>query len=308
MITLKKNYASLESNANNLYEMTDEDIVRMHKTLLEIYDDLFTVCEKYEIKMIAGGGTSLGAVRHKGFIPWDDDMDLNMFRNDYEKLIEVFEEELGDRYDLLAPGYKAGANCFLMRIMKKNTTLLNMIDEKSPYPTGIYIDVTPIDYAPKSKFALQFKGITADLLRLISYSVYWKQYKSESLKEFMLNSEGKTYYKIRIAIGTLFSFWSAEKWFKIFDQFIQGKTSNHITVAAGREKYRGAYYPIDVFFPPKLVAFEDRKIYIVNKEDIYMSRLYGNYMEIPDKKNREKHLCLKLDFENSRSRETPAHT
>lgn len=301
MITLKKNYASLESKANNLYEMTDADIDRMHEILLSIYDDLFAVCEKHGIKMIAGGGTSLGAVRHKGFIPWDDDMDLNMSRGDYEKLIEVFESELGDRYDLLAPGYKAGANCFLMRIMKKNTTLLNMIDEKSPYPTGIYIDITPIDYAPENKIALQFKGIASDLIRLISYSVYWKQYKSDSLQEFMMNSAGKTYYKIRMAIGTIFSFRSAEKWFETFDKFIRGKKSNHITVAAGREKYRGAYYAADIFFPPKLVPFEDRKIYIVNKEDVYMSRLYGDYMKIPDKKDREKHLCLKLDFETSRS-------
>lgn len=301
MITLKKNYASLESSASNLYEMTDDDIARMHEMLLGIYDDLFAVCEKYGIKLIAGGGTSLGAVRHKGFIPWDDDMDLNMPRNDYEKLVEVFEKELGDRYDLLAPGYKAGCNCFLMRIMKKNTTLLNMIDEASPYPTGIYIDITPIDYAPDNKLVLKFKGMTADLLRLISYSVYWKQYKSKSLKEFMLNSEGKTYYKVRMAIGTVFSFRSAEKWFKTFDNFIKGKKSNHITVAAGREKYRGAYYPVNVFYPPKLVPFEDRQMYVVNKVDTYMSRLYGDYMKIPDKANREKHLCLKLDFEHSRN-------
>ena len=301
MITLKKNYASLESSAGNLYELTDDDIIRMHQTLLEIYKDLFEVCEKYNIKMIAGGGTCLGAVRHKGFIPWDDDMDFNMPRDDYEKLIEVFKAELGDRYDLLAPGYKAGANCFLMRVMKKGTTLLNMIDENSPYPTGIYIDIIPIDYAPDSALALKFKGVTADLLRLISYSVYWKQYKSRSLEEFMMNSEGRTYYKIRMFLGTLFSFRSAEKWFASFDRFIRGKRSGHITVAAGREKYRGAYYPVDVFYPPKLVPFEDTMVYIVNREDTYMSRLYGDYMKIPDKKDREKHLCLKLDFEHSRS-------
>ena len=202
---------------------------------------------------------------------------------------------------MLAPGYKGGCNCFLMRIMKKNTTLLNMIDEKSPYPTGIYIDITPIDYAPRNKVALQFKGITADILRLISYSVYWKQYKSESLKEFMLNSEGKTYYKVRMLIGTLFSFRTAENWFKTFDNFIKGKKSNYITVAAGREKYRGAYYPVEVFYPPRLVPFEDRKMYVVHEVDTYMRRLYGNYMKIPEKVDREKHLCLKLSFDSSRN-------
>ncbi len=65
--------------------------------------------------------------------------------------------------------------------MEKDTTLLDMIDEESPYPTGIYIDITPIDYAPESKIALQFKGITADLIQLSSYSVYWKQYEIDSL-------------------------------------------------------------------------------------------------------------------------------
>lgn len=115
----------------------------------------------------------------------------------------------------------------------------------------------------------------------------------------MVNSEGRTYYKIRMFIGKLFSFLSAEQWFSIFDRFIRGKKSNYITVAAGREKYRGAYYPVEIFYPPKLVPFEDRKIYVVNKVDVYMKRLYGDYMKIPDKSKREKHLCLKLDFEKS---------
>ena len=70
MITLKKNYASLESSAGNLYEMTDEDIVRMHETLLGIYDDLFTVCGNYGIKIIAGGVKTLVDFLHKGLNQW----------------------------------------------------------------------------------------------------------------------------------------------------------------------------------------------------------------------------------------------
>ena len=93
MLTLKKNYASLESKADNLYELTEEDIKRMHEVLLEMYDDLFEVCEKNSIKMLASGGTALGTIRHQGFIPWDDDMDLHFSRSDYETFIKIFEKE-----------------------------------------------------------------------------------------------------------------------------------------------------------------------------------------------------------------------
>ena len=300
MFTLKKNYASLESSANNLYELTDEDIKKMHEVLLEMYDDLFAVCEKHGIKLIAGGGTALGAVRHKGFIPWDDDMDLCLTREDYQKFIQCFDDELGDRYDLLAPGYKKGSNCFLMRVLKKNTTLLNMIDEASPYPTGIYIDITPIDYAPDNSMIRFIKGKLSDVLRFISYSVYWKQYKSKSLEKFMLCSEGKTYYKIRMVTGAIFSFYSAEKWFQVFDSFVQGKKNNIVTVAAGRKKYCGEAFQYNIFFPLQKATFAGRVIYIYNDIDVYLKRLYGNYMKIPDVKDREKHLCLNLNFNKSK--------
>ena len=293
---LKKNYATLNSSKSSLYEMSDDDIKRLHEVLIGIYDDLFEYCEKYSLKLIAGGGTALGAVRHNGFIPWDDDMDLNLIRDDYEKFISHFDYELGSKYDLFAPGYKNGSACFLMRVYKKNTTLLNMIDETAPYSTGIYIDITPIDFAPNSKMMQRIKGLIADSLRFISYSVYWKQYRSKSLKDFMLNSEGNNYYRLRIAVGTLFSIIKAEKWFEIFNNFIKGKPSKFVTVAAGRKKYCGELYQTGVFFPVATATFENRRIYIYNNIHTYLERMYGDYMKIPDAKDREKHLCLKLDF------------
>lgn len=299
MIFPKKNYASWHSSADNLYELTEDDRKQMHEILLEMYKDLREFCESHSLHLIAGGGTALGAIRHKGFIPWDDDMDLDMMRRDYEKLKELFDQELGQKYEMLAPGYKKGASCFLMRIYKKGTTLLNMIDEAAPYPGGIYIDITPIDYAPDNKVLRYLKGAAADFLRAVSYSVYWRQYRSESLKLFMLRSEGKNYYRARIIMGTIFSFKSAEEWFAVFDRFIQGKKSGFVTVAAGRKKYLGETYRKDIYFPARQAEFEDTKIYIHHNVDNYLRRMYGDYMEIPSVEKREKHLCLKLDFNHA---------
>lgn len=300
MLKLKKNYALLHSSSDGLYEFTDDDVERMHEVLLSIYDDIYAYCEKHSLKLIAGGGTALGTVRHKGFIPWDDDMDLNLVRADYEEFKKHFDEELGSRYDLLAPGYEKGASCFLMRVLKKDTTLLNMIDENSPYSTGIYIDITPIDYAPNWRATRKIKGYIADMLRFISYSVYWYQYKSRSLEQYMMNSEGKSYYRFRILTGAIFGFRSSEKWFITFDRFIRGKASEFVTVAAGRKKYCGETFPVTVFFPLSKASFEGREIYVYKDVDRYLSSLYGDYMKIPEAEDREHHLCLALDFEKSR--------
>lgn len=296
--TKNKNYAQMNSTSNIQYQMTDEDLAKMHTVLLGMYKDLKSVCDKHGLKIIAGGGTALGAIRHKGFIPWDDDMDLAFTRDDFETLKKVFPAELGDNYYLLAPDSSAGANCFLARMMKKGTTLLNMIDEASPYPHGIYIDFTTLDNAPENKVMRRLKAFNADALRFISYSAYWYKYRSKSLADFMLNSEGKNYYRIRIRTGQFFSvFKTPEKWFSAYDRFIRGKRSSKLTFAAGRKKYWGEVLDYNVCFPLKKVPFEDTEIYVFNDVDAYLKMLYGDYHKIPDESHREKHLCLKLDFD-----------
>ncbi len=292
----KQHFSSLDSTANNMYRLTSEDIRNLHSVLLDMYKDINEVCKKYDIHLIAAGGTALGAIRHKGFIPWDDDMDLFIFRTEFLLLSKIFEKELGNKYLLLNPGDSKGANCFLPRIMKRNTTFLGMVDESSPYPHGIYLDINIIEFAPENNIKYLIKAFCCNALRLISYSVYWKQYPSKSFRFFMLNSKGKFYYKIRIIIGYIFGWIKAEKWFAWFDKYGQYKETNLITIPSGTKKYKGETLPLSTVMPLQMVDFEDTQINVFNDYDKYLSNLYGNYMEIPNVKHREYHLCLKLSF------------
>ena len=83
---------------NMLRELTNEELEKLHQCLLFILKDFIWVCNKYNLKYTLGGGSVLGAVRHKGFIPWDDDLDVNMPREDYEKFKAIFPKELAEEY------------------------------------------------------------------------------------------------------------------------------------------------------------------------------------------------------------------
>lgn len=301
MLVSKKRISQMSTATSDLHMLSTEEISELHQCLLECLKDIMEVCDKYSIKPMVGGGSAIGLVRHDGFIPWDDDLDMMISREDYNKLLEVFDKELGDRYYLLAPGREQGASCYLARILRKGTTYVNMLNAGAKYPNCIYIDLTPIDYASNNRVLRKIKGFFSNVLKFASYSVFWYKNQNPYMENYMNGDpDSRKYYKNRLLIGKCFSFFSAEKWFEIFDKFIQGKKSNYMTIASGRKHYSGEMLDKNIFYPVKEGKFEGVKVYIPNDINAYLSNLYGDYMEIPPEDKREKHLCVAFDCKNER--------
>ena len=124
---------------------------KLHDLQLEMLQDLEKICDKYNLKYFAVFGTALGAVRHNGFIPWDDDMDVGMLRKDYEIFIRVVEKEMGDKYQIMTPEIDKNYACCVTKFQRKGTKFVSYLSDKLNCDQCIFIDVFPFDYIAPTK-------------------------------------------------------------------------------------------------------------------------------------------------------------
>ncbi len=279
---------------NKLHDITDDERKEIHKCLLHMLKDIISVCEKHHITYMLGGGSALGAVRHKGFIPWDDDLDINMPRHDYEKFIAVMHEELGEFYDFSYPQSNNVDYSFL-KIYKKDTIFKEVFNDMSC--NGIWIDIFPIEYAPNNKLVRQVKGVIADvILHGVAASLLIAQKNnSETKKVYSKNVRSKCrYYWARI-IGTFMFFISYKKVVNFFDSFVKCENKSDVmTVPTGRAHYLGECLPADVIFPVRKMMFCGIETNVYHGVDKYLTKLYGDYMQIPPENKRERHYILEF--------------
>ena len=148
---------------------------------LEILKYVHDFCEKNDIKYFINYGTLIGAVRHKGFIPWDDDIDICMFRKDYEKFIELFSKDDG-KYKILS---LESSDKYYNNFIKVIDSKTKIEDERNykTYDSGIFIDIFPMDFF--DDLSLVEKTYKLESFKLLSFSKKENiQYGDSKLKDF----------------------------------------------------------------------------------------------------------------------------
>lgn len=279
--------------------LTEEEEKALKCTFLTMTQDIDKVCRKHGLKLFLVGGSLLGAVRHGGFIPWDDDMDFGMIRDDYKKFVRIFDKELGDKYYLRCPNSPYPNGNRFMQIFKKGTTLVTAEGGTPLQPKCVSIDIFPYDYVPNNRLVRIVKGVYCNLIMLIAASVTDYKYQNAEYKLLMMKSQsGKILYYAEHILGLVFSWRTPAKWFNTVDKVIQSKNkTDYITSATGRKHYLGEVFPKQVFFPLQELKFEEVNLYAPANPDTYLGNNYGDdYMTLPAKNKRESHFVTLFDL------------
>lgn len=285
---------------STLRTLTEEETFKLRECFLEALQDLSNCCEKYSLKVMLTGGSALGAVRHQGFIPWDDDLDVSMTRADFEKLKAIFEKELGEKYILSSPNYKNNARNRFPMMLIKDTLMVEMGSAPEDEVSKIKIDIFIIENIPDNVLVKYVKGLWCTLLMFItSYVQTYEQRNNAYLKNYMCKTEaGRKEYNRRIRIGSLFSFFDFQKWANLVDSAVQyEKTTSLMGSVTGRKHYFGEIRPRETFVPFSKGLFEGLIVYLPGKPNDYLTNLYGSdYMSLPPEEKREQHFIVDIRF------------
>ena len=234
---------------------------------LYILEKIDNICRKHNIEYWLDGGTLLGAVRHGGFIPWDDDIDIAMRKEDMERFIAVATNELGDNLTLQLPTKSEPVT----KIRDLNSFFIEPTDDlQAERYRGIFVDIFPfIDYPTISRrFA---KYLTFGIWKSF-FILHRKHYYSfRAVAEFIWF--GLKYIIFRILWAIICLFYPKNKYI-----------SNVLT-----NNCYGIMHRKESIFPIKTIEFEGKTFSAPANPDDYLTDLYGNYMEIPAPEKQKSH-------------------
>lgn len=252
------------------------ELEELKKLQLDIMQSIHDFCTKNNIRYSISGGTLLGAVRHKGYIPWDDDIDCMMPRPDYEKFVNTFNESNNTDFKLFS---SYNDRFFFQPFTKVINTKTRLIEyEGRPQPNlGVYVDIFPIDGLPNDeKEREKYWNIVAKK-KNFSTVIYSKSNKNEhGIKKI-----------VRLFLFYFFRPFSAN-WYskKLHKLGMKNSFEDSQFVANSIFGYhKKEQMPKSIFDSFILLDFEDRKFSAVKDYNTYLSNLFGNYMQLPPKEN-----------------------
>lgn len=270
---------------------TDEELKKIQKLELGCLKAIIDVCQKIGVEYFLIGGSALGAVRHGGFIPWDDDIDIGMTRKNYSKFIDMAPQYLPENYHLQSPYSSDNNPYYYSKIRIDGTQFVEYCNRKVNMHQGVYVDIFPFDEVPNN-----------DDENRIQFETFQKLIRKFSLRQSPdVSSEPKSVEEkarsvFRKFLHRLYRLKNYEKLLNDLNNTVTkyNGTGQEAIACLNFPNRKKEYIKKTDLYPLKDIFFEDITVKIPNNYDIYLRTHYDDYMKLPPENQRYGHKPYKI--------------
>ncbi|MCH5272391.1 MAG: LicD family protein [Lachnospiraceae bacterium] len=272
----------------------DEKLRKLQLVEFGILLEVDRVCKENKINYFLSSGTALGAVRHQGFIPWDDDIDIGMLRKDYEQFIKIAPQCLKEEFFLQTLDSDPKFPGLFAKVRKNGTTFIENNKKGLDMHTGIYIDIFPFDFVPsnkrkRNKMIKKIKRYERVFgLKKIPYKCKDRGNSVKSKVIWVISAFVRRILHVMVSV--------------LPDSFFVNKINFLIQKVEDKEYVSSLYDGKPVAWKYQKIAlydtilFEGRMFPCVKDKDYYLRTQFGDYMTLPPEEERVGHLPLYIDF------------
>lgn len=259
------------------------ELEHLQKIILSIAKDIDSLCRKNGIQYYLVGGSCIGAVRHHGFIPWDDDLDIIMTAENYQRFIKLCKEQLDSQKYMLQEGLKDWPLNF-SKIRLKGTTLHEPEDEYATEEShGIYVDIFKLDNVPSNRLKANLQYFFAKYY--LCYQLACRGYRSATVKK-----------KIMMALSAPMQINAVRNFVIRQTEKYNNQETEYLGFFYGRTQRRTAITHKNIYGTPRYVDFEDTKLPIPEHYHEYLTQMFGDYMKLPPVEQQKGLHLLSVDF------------
>ena len=276
--------------ADSTYDRHPEALERLQAVLLEVLVAIDELCRKNDITYFIDGGTTLGAVRHGGFIPWDDDIDVAMPAEDYLRFIEIAPRELPAGFSLSTTTQTPGQSALWAKVTKDGTRMIDRDAQMAGCAQGIFADIFPY---------IRLDADSAKAQRQYRKAIFWQRmsYLHHIARPYRVVTGPHGAIKglaCTLAHHTIARAYTPKAMLGMYQSTFFCENPGPIwTNPSGVKLYEHAD---ETLFPVQEIGFAGKSFFAPRDLDTYLHTIYGDYMQVPPPEQRRTHTPLILDF------------
>lgn len=269
---------------------------KLQKIELEMLQAVDGFCREHGICYLLIGGTVIGAARHQGFIPWDDDIDIAMMKEDYDRFCRLFSKNPPVGYSMHTHQNTENFPYMFGKVYREGTRFMAQECIDSGLESCVYLDVYPFEFASPALSEAQIQ-------RLIDKSMLWQRFlymrttahpavpPTDSMRKLKLAVSFVGHYLVKAFVPER---WLQEKYERTVAELAKGGSREASRYIACPEDE--AFFEVDELLPPSYLLFEGREFPVPHRAEAFLAKVYGDWRQLPPEDKRKTHAPVILDF------------